>query len=110
MHNNPCNGVAIMSDTRLKLMEAIARKRTVKAEYNGKMMKLAPHQLFERHGDLYISALNLTKNWRSDEERRLGHFKLDGLGAAELNNETFDPLPNFEAKAPRAEDTLVLAV
>ncbi len=99
-----------MSETRLKVMEAIARKRTVTARYNGKVMRLAPHQLFERHGDLYISALNLDKNWRSDEERRLGHFKLDGLAAAEVINETFDPLPNFQPKPPKAEDTLVLAV
>ena len=99
-----------MSDTRLKMMEAIARKRAVTATYNGQSMKLAPHQLFERHGDLFISALNLSKNWRSDDERRLGHFKLDGLAATELSSETFDPLPNFEAKAPRSEDTLVLAV
>lgn len=99
-----------MSDTRLKLMEAIARKRTVTAQYNGQVMKLAPHQLFMRHGDLYISALNLSKNWRSDEERRLGHFKLDGIADAELIEESFDPLPNFQPAPPRAEDTVVLAI
>lgn len=99
-----------MSDPRLKFMEAIARKRMVSARYNGAVITLAPHVLFERHGDLYLSALNLSKNWRSDEDRRLGQFKLAGLAAAELLDEPFDPLPSYEPATPRSDDTLVLAV
>lgn len=101
--------VFIMSDNRLTLMEAIARRRRITAQYNGTRMTLAPHQLFERHGALFVSALNLDKNWRSDEERRLGHFKLDGLGDPELAEE-FEPLPSFEAAAPRDDDILLMAV
>lgn len=99
-----------MSDTRLKMMEAIARRRTVTAQYNGNVMNLAPHLLFERHGDLFVSALNMNKNWRSPEEQRLGQFKLDGLAATELRDETFDPLPTYEAAVPRPDDTLILAI
>ena len=78
MHNE--NMSESSNDPRLVLFEAIARKRAVTAEYNGVQMRLAPHVLFERRGDLFLSAVNLTKNWRSEEEKRLGHFKLDGLG------------------------------
>lgn len=99
-----------MSDPRLKFMEAIARKRMVSARYNGSVITLAPHLLFERHGDLYVSALNLSKGWRSDDERRLGQFKLAGLAAAELLDEAFDPLPSYEPAAPRSDDTLILAI
>lgn len=99
-----------MDDTRLKVMEAIARRRRVTAQYNGTRMTLAPHQMFERHGSLFISALNLDKSWRSDDERRLGHFKLDGLGAAQVEEEEFEPLPTFEAAAPRDDDVLLMAV
>lgn len=99
-----------MNDNRLKLMEAIARRRKVTAQYNGNQMILAPHLMFERRGDLFISALNLSKNWRSADDWRLGHFKLDGLAATELQEETFDPLPSFEAAAPHEDDTLLLAV
>lgn len=99
-----------MSETRLTLMEAIARKRVVTAQYNGQQMKLAPHQMFERRGDLFVSALNLDKNWRSDDERRLGHFKLDGLVAPAIIDSEFDPLPSFEPAAPQSDDTLLLAV
>lgn len=99
-----------MSDTRLKMMEAIARRRIVTTRYNGAVMTLAPHQLFERHGALFVSALNLDKNWRSDEEKRLGQFKLDGLGETEVKDEEFAPLPSFQPAAPSDKDTLLLAV
>jgi len=99
-----------MSNTRLKLMEAIARQKTVEVSYNGKRIKLAPHLLFERRGDLFVSALNLSKNWRSDEEKRLGQFKLTGLGAPDLLEESFDPLPSYEPTALQSDDKLLLAV
>ena len=95
---------------RMVLFEAIARKRAVTAQYNGVQMRLAPHVLFERRGDLFLSALNMTKNRRSDDEKRLGHFKLDGLGETILTDEGFDPLPSFEPNAPQPDDTLVLAI
>lgn len=99
-----------MSDPRLTLMEAIARKQVVAARYNGEEIKLAPHLLFERHGDLFVRALNLSKAWRSEEDKRLGQFKLAGLVATELLDETFEPLPGYDATAPRPEDTTLLAV
>lgn len=99
-----------MSETRIKLIEAIARKQAVAARYNGGLIKLAPHLLFERHGDLFVSALNMSKSWRTDDERRLGQFKLAGLEATELLEETFDPLPSYEAAAPRDDDTLILTI
>ncbi|ALH80678.1 MULTISPECIES: hypothetical protein [Sphingopyxis] len=99
-----------MSDTRLKMMEAIARRRKVTAQYNGNQMLLAPHLMFERRGDLFVSALNLSKNWRSADDWRLGYFKLDGLAATEVQEEGFDPLPTYEAVPPHEEDTLVLAI
>ncbi|MFK4874548.1 MULTISPECIES: hypothetical protein [unclassified Novosphingobium] len=99
-----------MIDTRLSLMEAISLRKTVNARYNGGIIKLAPHLMFERHGDLFVSALNLTKAWRSPEERRLGQFKLAGLEVTELLDEVFEPLPDFEAAPPRSDDTLLLAV
>jgi hypothetical protein len=98
------------SDPRLTLMEAIARQQAITARYNGGDVKLAPHLLFERHGDLFVRALNLSKTWSHDDERRLGQFKLTGLAATELLDEKFEPLPSFEASAPRSDDTVILAV
>lgn len=92
------------------MMEAIARQKLVVVRYNGGRIRLAPHLMFERHGDLFVSALNLDKNWRSEDEKRLGQFKLAGLGEAELLEEGFDPLPSYEAATPRPDDTLILAI
>lgn len=99
-----------MSDNRLTLFEAISRKRIVEALYNGATIRLAPHLMFERHGDLFVSALNLGKTWRSDEEPRLGQFKLAGLNETVLLDETFEPLEGFKPETPREDDVLVLAV
>lgn len=93
-----------------KLMEAIARQRAIQARYNGAVFKLAPYQLFERHSDLFISALNMSKAWPSDEERRLGQFKVAGLSAMELLDEEFEPLSSYDGSLPRADDVLVLAI
>ena len=108
MHNE--TSAKPSGDPRMVLFEAIARKRAVTAQYNGVQMRLAPHVLFERRGDLFLSALNMTKNWRSDDEKHLGHFKLDGLGETILTDEGFDPLPSFEAAAPQPDDTLLMAI
>lgn len=99
-----------MSDVRLVMMEGIARRRIVEATYNSTVITLAPHLLFERHGDLYLSALNLNKNWRSDEDPRLGQFKIAGLASAAILEEEFEPLPNFMGEAPRPDDTVLLKV
>lgn len=99
-----------MSDTRMALMEAIARRRLLSATYNGETILLAPHMLYERHGDLFVSALNLSKNWRSEDERRLGQFKLAGLSAPAVQEDAFEPLPSYEPVAPREGDAIILAL
>ena len=92
------------------VIEAIARQRLICARYNGAEMVLAPHMLFMRHGDLYISAFKAAKNWRSPEERRLGHFKLAGLSGVRLREEGFVPLPDFDGTPPREDDQNLFAV
>jgi hypothetical protein len=52
----------------------------------------------------------MSKAWRSDDERRLGQFKLAGLGSAELLEESFDPLPSYQPTVPRSDDALILAI
>lgn len=99
-----------MTEARMTILEAIARKQAIRARYNGGEMTLAPHLLYERHGDLFVGALNLGKAWREDDTRQLGQFKLCGLGGVALADETFEPLPTFEPVPPRADDTLVFAI
>jgi hypothetical protein len=95
---------------RIAMMKAIAGKLLVTATYNGRDMTLAPHALFLRRGEMFVSALNLDKKWRSDESPRLGHFKLAGLTNPSVSSEHFDAIPDFEEAVPQVEDELVLAV
>ena len=99
-----------MIENRLTIMEAIARKKAVSARYNGGEMILAPHLLFERHGDLFVSALNLSKVRRADDECQLGQFKLEGLAMMALTDVTFEPLATFQQAAPRSDDTMIFAI
>lgn len=105
MHNQSDPG-----DVRIKVMEAIARSVLLTAQYNGQTLTLAPHALFSRHGDLFVSALNYSKNRRVDDELRLGYFKLAGLAEIELAEEPFDALPGREGLLARSDDELILAV
>jgi len=92
------------------VIEAIARKLALSASYNGNQMRLAPHLLFRRHGALFVNALNLDKAWRSEEEKRLGAFKLDGLRDIAVTDEGFEPLAGFEPAPPREMDEEVFAL
>lgn len=99
-----------MDQARIIVIEAIAGKKVVEARYNGALNRLAPHLLFERHGDLFITALNMDKAWRSPEERRLGQFKLAGLVDVSITGDSFEPLPSFDGSAPKPGDTVILAL
>ena len=96
--------------SRLAILEAIARRLLVTATYNGQALTLAPHALFARHGDLFLSALNLGKARRADEEPRLGYFKVAGLAGVAVTQDPFEALPDCGPLVARAGDELLLAV
>jgi hypothetical protein len=91
------------------LIEAIATRRMIAADYNAQRIRLAVHLLFERRGELFAGALNPAKNRRSDEPPTLGYFKLKGLSNLALADERFEPLENA-GNLPREEDVLVFGV
>lgn len=111
MHNQlAAPGKTGLDDSRVKVLEAIARSVLLRARYNSQPLLLAPHALFARRGELFLSALNLTKNWRASEERHLGYFKLAGLAGVEVTAEAFDPLPDARTLVGQIDDELVLSV
>lgn len=91
-------------------VEAIALKRLMRARYNGSEMLLAPHRLFTRHGELFVSAVNTRKGWPNGVAPRLGHFKLDGLSNVVLTEDGFEPLPTYDGSALREEDKEIFSV
>ena len=91
--------------------EAIARKRCVQAVYNKRRMILAPHQLFERHGDLFVRAVTVEIDAQKPREAKLGTFKLSGLRELAITRKLFRAQPDLVAAAePHAADTVVTAI
>lgn len=98
-----------MNDSRL-IIEAIAQRRCVDATYNRTNMKLAPHVLYTRHGDLFVDAVAVERDGREPSEVKLGTFKLAGLHIEEVSARTFQPLPDFDANDARYRETTPFSV
>jgi hypothetical protein len=92
------------------VIEAIAKRLLLRADYNGVALHLAPHQLYERHDDLHIGAINTAKVWKEGEAPRLGSFKLAGLRNLALTADPFEPVAGLGQDLPREGDKLILAV
>lgn len=61
--------------------------------------------LYERLGELFVGALNVGKEWRTDEAPRKGQFKLGGLAECGLIDERsyrlkLKPSPSRELTTP----------
>lgn len=105
MHNSPSS----LPSERI-LIEAIARRRVIRADYNGAEHALAPHALFSRHGALFVSALNTRRVRRNGEEPRPGMFKLDGLSSIVVTDELFEAPKGDFTSGLREGDAIVFAV
>ena len=92
------------SHLRDLLSFAIARRVRVAANYNRAEAVLAPHSLFERHGDLFVRAVTLEYDGRTPREPKLGTFKLAGLSSVRMLGRTFpaDILALPESRSRRA--------
>ncbi|WP_427965068.1 hypothetical protein [Altererythrobacter sp.] len=97
------------SDSHESTMEAVVRaiqtRRVIEAEYNGTRMMLSPHQLFVRHGSVFIKAYNPSKSRRHDEEPTLGVFNIVGMKNVMLTEQSFEPLVDFDGQLPRGDET-----
>jgi hypothetical protein len=77
------------------IAHAIRRRVCVTATYNRAHATLAPHSLFERHGDLYLRAVTLDYDGRKPKEAKLGTFKLAGLYQVAVTRKLFSPKAVF---------------
>src|SRR5579862_1660723 len=92
------------------LLEAIALRKCVIATYNGLVMKLAPHILYTRHGELYIDAVALERAGQPPREIKIGTFKLAGLTNLTLAEQMFEPQEIFEPAAEKYAGVTLFAV
>ena len=91
--------------------EAIARKLCVAAVYNRRRALLAPHLIFQRHGELYVRAVTIELDGSKPREAKLGTFKLSGLSCVALTRKLFRPQRDLLATAaPGPAEALIAAI
>lgn len=90
------------------LLQAIVTGRCVMATWNRDKVVLAPHILYMKHGEPFLDAVTVARNNMLPRERKLGTFKVTGLGDIRPSARTFDVHPDFDAEAGKyAAGTLV---
>jgi hypothetical protein len=92
------------------LLEAIARRMCVEACYNRMVVKLAPHILYTRHGDLFIDAVTVEREGKPPREIKIGTFKLAGLDVRGLTDRQFDIDATFDPANDKYEGVTLFAV
>jgi hypothetical protein len=92
------------------VLEAIALRKCLDAVYNNGTVRLAPHILFSRHDELYLSAATIARDGQPPKEPKLGMFKLAGLRDLALTDEFFRPFPGFDPLATDHGGTSLFAL
>jgi hypothetical protein len=85
-----------------QLVRSAIRTRTcVRAIYNRGEIRMAPHALYSRHGELFVDGVVLERDGQPPREAKLGTFKLDGLKALASAPIRFDPHSVFDPAAEK---------
>lgn len=98
-----------MEPNRL-VLEAIALRKCIAATYNRMAVKLAPHILYTRHGELFVDAVTVERDGQPPRETKLGTFKLAGLQIREVVNRSFDTFAFFDQTDPKYAGVTLFAV
>ena len=97
-------------DANKIVLEAIALRKRIEALYNGGVVKLAPHILYTRHGELYVDAVTVARDGRPPRETKIGAFKLAGLKGMTLADGPFRPAPIFDPADSKYDGVALFAV
>ena len=92
------------------VLEAIALRKCIEATYNRAAVKLAPHILYTRHGELFVDAITVERDGQPPRETKLGTFKLAGLSISEIVSRTFTPAALFNPADPKYDGATLFAV
>jgi len=92
------------------ILEAIALRKCVEASYNRGVVKIAPHILYTRHGELFVDAVTIEREGRPPREVKIGTFKLSGLEIRGLVDRTFDVDGTFDPANDKYDGVTLFAV
>ncbi len=92
------------------VLEAIALRKCIEATYNRAAVKLAPHILYTKHGELFIDAVTAEREGSPPKETKLGTFKLAGQTIQVIISRSFHPEPVFNSPDPKYAVASLFAV
>lgn len=92
------------------LLEAIALRKCIEASYNRGIVKLAPHILYTRHGELFIDAVTVEREGKPPRETKIGTFKLSGLQVRGIVDRGFEIDAAFDPANDKYEGVTLFAV
>jgi len=98
-----------MDSSRI-LLEAIALRRCIAAQYNRTEVLLAPHILYTKHDALHIDAVTIAREGKPPREPKIGTFRVSGLGDLRVTEQPFEPSALFEPEAERYEGVALFAI
>ena len=91
------------------IRSAIRTRSCVRAVYNRGAIRMAPHALYSRHGDLFVDGVVLERDGQPPREAKLGTFKLDGLKELASALVRFDPHSLFDPAAEKYAEVELIA-
>lgn len=94
-------------EARTLMAYAIAHHLCVRASYNRGLIILAPHILYERHGEAHVDGVVIERNGEKPAEAKLGMFKLSGLRHVLTISEEIRPFPGFDSGDPRYSEKIL---
>lgn len=93
-----------------RALQAIAQERCIDATYNKQAVRLAPHILYTRHGELYLDAVTINRDGQPPREEKIGSFKVSGLGTLQITGQIFTRSALFDPTLERYEGQTLFAV
>lgn len=91
-------------------LQAIAQERCIDATYNRMAVRLAPHILYTRHGELYLDAVTIRRDGQPPREEKIGSFKVSGLGTLQVTDQGFVRSALFDPTLDRYVGETLFAV
>jgi hypothetical protein len=92
------------------ILEAIALRRCLTAQYNKLALVLAPHVLYKRNDSYFIDAITITRDGDEPREPKVGSYNLAGLSELGVLDETFDVHPLFNRMDPKYRDNTLFMI
>jgi hypothetical protein len=92
------------------ILEAIALRRCLGAQYNKLDLVLAPHVLYRRNDSYFIDAITITRDGAEPREPKVGSYNLAGLSALKVLDASFDIHPLFNRMDPKYSDNTMFMI